>query len=65
MIIVAILVIMIVITSFRSGEKFFILQNTNLDSGNNSLETNIKRWEFNVRVMSDGKEVELIEKNTN
>ena len=65
MIIVAILVIMIVITSFRSGEKFFILQNTNLDSGNNSLETNIKRWEFNVRVMSNGKEVELIEKNTN
>jgi len=64
MIIVIILVILIVITGFRSGEKFFILQNTNLDSGNNNLETNIKRWEFNVKVISNGKEVELFEKDT-
>lgn len=65
MIIVVILILLIVITDFRSGEKFFILQNTNLDSGNNSIETNIKRWDFNVKVISNGKEVEVHEKNTN
>ncbi|MCR5186646.1 MAG: hypothetical protein K6D97_05980 [Clostridia bacterium] len=65
MIIIVILIILIIVTGFRSGEKFFILQNTNLDSGNNNLESSIKRWEFNVKVISNGKEVEILEKDTN
>ena len=65
MIIVAILVILIIITGFRSGEKFFILKNTNLDPGNNSIEINIKRWEFGVKIRIGGKEIDLFEKSKN
>lgn len=33
-----VLLLLIVITGFRSGEKFYILQNTNLGPGKNKID---------------------------
>lgn len=61
--ILIILILIIMIISFKTGEKFYILQNTNNNMQNADVSGDIVRWNFNVRVFCDGKEVSVYESN--
>jgi len=63
LLILIILVLIIMIISFKTGEKFYILQNTNNNLQNTNVSGDITRWNFNVKVFCDGKEVEVFESN--
>ena len=63
LLILIILILIIMIISFKTGEKFYILQNTNNNMQNADVSGDIVRWNFNVRVFCDGKEVDVYESN--
>ena len=49
-IIVIILLILCLITSFRSGQKFYELKYSGFDSSDNYVQSGVAKFYFNVRV---------------
>ena len=47
-----ILVLLVIITSFNTGRKFFILENTYLENCKGQINSGIARWNFCARVIS-------------
>ena len=60
--ILILLLILVFVTSFRTGSKFYILQNTLLEKTEGAGESNIARWNFRARVIIEN-EVILDEQN--
>lgn len=60
--ILAILLVLVFITSFRTGSKFYLLKHTVLEKTNQSIESNVARWNFDARIIEKN-EVILDEEN--
>lgn len=51
LLILIVLILLIFTTSFRSGEKFYVLKNTYLGDIETKIESGLARWKFNARVV--------------
>lgn len=49
-IILMILILLIAITSFNTGRKFFVLKNTYIEVTKGEVNSNVARWEFNAKI---------------
>ena len=49
--ILVILILIVVITSFKSGQKFYEIKNTNFDSVSTKVDSNIAKWKFKVKII--------------
>lgn len=52
-----ILVLLVIITSFNTGRKFYILKNTYLENSKGEINSGVARWNFSARVIT-GSEVQ-------
>lgn len=52
-----ILVLLIIITSFNTGRKFYILKNTYLENSKGEINSGVARWNFSARIIT-GNEVQ-------
>lgn len=50
--ILVILVLLIIITSFNTGRKFYILKNTYLENSKGEINSGVARWNFSGRVIT-------------
>lgn len=57
LIILITLVLLIVITSFNTGRKFYLLKNTYIENSKGEINSGVARWNFNARIII-GNEVE-------
>lgn len=55
-----ILVLLVIITSFNTGRKFYVLKNTYLENCKGKINSSIARWNFSARVIT-GDEVSIDE----
>lgn len=46
-----ILIFLLIITSFNTGRKFYLLKNTYFDSTNGEVNSGIARWNFKAKVI--------------
>ena len=51
LIILIVLIFLIIITSFNTGRKFYILKNTYFENSTGEIHSIIARWNFNVRII--------------
>lgn len=49
--ILIILLLLIIITGFKTGQKFYEIKNTNLNAVNTSVNSNIAKWKFKVKII--------------
>jgi flagellar basal body-associated protein FliL len=50
-ILIILLLIICVVTSFRTGQKYFLLRNTQFEDSNSNIETDIAKWNFEARIV--------------
>lgn len=48
--ILIVLILLTLITSFRSGEKFYVLKNTYFGESTTKVESGLARWKFEARI---------------
>ncbi len=49
-ILLIIFVIIILVTGFKSGQKFYILKNTNFDATQSYVDSGVARWYFDASI---------------
>ena len=57
------LILLIIVTSFRTGQKFYLLKNTNFDDTVAEINSEVARWNFNVRIFYGNEVKNVNEKN--
>lgn len=50
-IILIVLLLLFVITSFNTGRKFYLLKNTYFETTNGEISSGISRWNFEAKVI--------------
>ena len=50
-ILIILLLIVCIITSFRTGQRYYDLKNTQLKDSNSQVETDIAKWNFKVKIV--------------
>lgn len=53
LIILIVLIFLIIITSFNTGRKFYILKDTYFENSTGEIHSIIARWNFNVRIIME------------
>ncbi len=48
--IIIFLILLIIVTSFRTGRKFYLLTSTYFDETKGKVSSNIARWKFDVKI---------------
>lgn len=61
-IIIIILFILIMVESFRLGQKFYKIKNTVFENVKSEVKGTISRWEFKVKIITQNEEKRLVEK---
>lgn len=50
-IVLIILILLVIITGFKTGQKFYEIKNTNFNAVNTSINSNIAKWRFKVKII--------------